>query len=231
MYKVTIPTGEYSARQQQANDAKADLYLEQHVNSSVSESPDYGLGVVAENASQKSRSIAAWYAAEAGKRFDVGGPTDADIGYGTGVRVGGRGNSNLKYTSMPAVLLEPWFASNPRQAEMMNSVEGVGKAAELLLDLVQKWLPDGGHIFLSVGHVGKPSNPSDKGAAIVRGTYATEGEWAKAVVFAAKRDIESFAKPVDVIDPPRRILKVLVDHEVVGSIPLPMGSITGIVIE
>jgi len=47
MYRVKIYTGDYIDRQRAANADGAALYLEQHLNSSVSESPDYGLGVIA----------------------------------------------------------------------------------------------------------------------------------------------------------------------------------------
>lgn len=180
-YKIYIASGEYSDRQHFANDIQADLYLEQHVNSSVSESPDYGLGVVAVNASGRSKEIARWYAEQAGKRFDVGGPLDADIGYGTGVRVGGRGNANLVLTNMPAIILEPWFASNPKQATRMTTQEGINSGAQLIIDTLYKFLPDKGTVVLSVGHLNKPSQPNDRGAPLADG-LGWEADWSAEVV-------------------------------------------------
>ena len=190
-YNVHIVTGEYRDRQIEANNRKADLYLEQHINSSISESPDYGLGVVATNASKRSEEIAAWYAKEAGIRFDVGGPLDHDIGYDTGVRVGGRGNNNLAYTNMPAVILEPWFASNPTQAAKMNTSDGTLAGAQLLVDLVKQFFPEGGIIALSIGHEGKPSAPNDQGAPIVGGGW--ESEWSFQVVHKASKLLNTHA--------------------------------------
>lgn len=185
MIKVLRVTGEYRDRQEAANKAGVDLYLEQHINSSTSDTPDYALGVVATNASERSKEVAMWYAAEAGARFDVGGPDDHDVGYGDGVRVGGRGNGNLYYTNMPAVILEPWFASNPTQAKKMNTPSGIREAAELLAETVKMFVPENGSVALSVGHAGKPSRPNDLGAAIVGG--GTEAGWSQKVVALAER--------------------------------------------
>jgi len=89
---------------------------------------------------------------------------------------------------MPAVILEPWFASNFRQAALYNSDKGVAMAAGLIKDLVDAWCKPGSLIALSIGHLGKTSNPSDAGAAIFNtpsGLYSTEGHWAHRVVHHA----------------------------------------------
>ncbi len=187
-WSVLRVTGDYRDRQAAANAAGAKLYLEQHVNSSAKDYPDYALGVVATNASQTSIAMARWYAARAGTRFDVGGPDDADVGYGNGVRIGGNGNANLYYTDAPAAILEPWFASNPAQARMMATVAGVEAGAKLLAELVREFLPEGGLVALSVGHIGKTSAPRDRGAKIVTGGW--EADWSMAVVDLAHSMLE-----------------------------------------
>lgn len=203
-YRVNIYYGDYRERQAAANRDKAALYLEQHINSSAQQSPDYGLAVIATNGSQRSYEIAHWYAKEAGTRFDVGGPDDADVGYGDGVRKGGDGNDNLYYTDMPAVLLEPWFASNPEQSKLMNSPKGIEMAARLLEGTVRRFAEPGALIAFSVGHLGKRSNPDDRGAVIYNG--GTEADWSQSVMTRAAALLRRAETP----QPERLVLRISV---------------------
>lgn len=170
-------TGSYYDRQIQANAWEADLYLELHANSVAASDVDYAICVVASNHSQRSYDLAVWYALAFGKLFDVGDDTDHDIGYEDGVRVGGRGNGNLRHTNMPAVLLEPGFASNPVQARMMEADSGIAAAASTILRGAAGY----SKIALSVGHKGKP-NSGDMGAPWTGDRFQWEAEWAEAVV-------------------------------------------------
>ena len=170
-------TGSYYDRQTQANAWGADLYLELHANSVDARDVDYAMCVVASNHSQRSYDLAVWYARAFGELFDVGGDADPDIGYEDGVRVGGRGDGNLRHTNMPAVLLEPGFASNPVQAKVMEADSGIVEAAHTILRGAAGYHK----IALSVGHKGKP-NSRDMGAQWTGERFKWEAEWAEAVV-------------------------------------------------
>jgi hypothetical protein len=79
---------------------------------------------------------------------------------------GDRGNSNLAFTDMPAILLETLFVSNPDAAGIVVSPEGREELAQILVDTIVSFFPDGGKIAFSVGHKYKDSRPNDRGAAV-----------------------------------------------------------------
>lgn len=177
MYEVRFYKGNYIERQRQASADKAVAYVEQHFNASASASAGYVVVITGSNASQVSRNWGQWYSQAINREFDV------PIGGDQGIKVGGyngRGDGNLKYTSMPAILLEPFFVSNPAHAEIVRSDDGQTRLARVLVDSIERFFPKGGLIAFSVGHKYKRSNPDDRGAAVVGG--GTEADIAEQVL-------------------------------------------------
>lgn len=185
MYNVKFYKGEYTQRQLQANEDKAVAYVEQHFNSSSSAQAEYAVVVVGSNASQTSRNWGRWYAKAVADQYDT------RIGGDQGILVGGwngRGDGNLRYTNMPAVLLEPLFASNMRQAEIIRSESGQETLARILAESILRFFPNGGLIAFSVGHKYKPSMPNDRGAELAGG--GMEADYAEKVLEKAAKLIE-----------------------------------------
>ena len=190
MYKVKFYKGEYTDRQLAANRDGAVAYVEQHFNSSASPTSGYSVAIVGSNASQTSRNWGIWYAAAISEEFAT------KMGCETGIVVGGyggRGDGNIKFTSMPAILLEPLFASNPDQAEIIRSENGRERLAKVLADSIRQYFPKGGLIAFSVGHKYKTSSPNDRGAAVVGGGY--EADFAEMVLIRAQA-LLTVIKPV-----------------------------------
>ena len=178
-FTVKFYKGEYATRQKQANKDKADLYLEQHFNSSgkgIWTKADYALGVVATNASAISINFAKTYA----KNIDAEFKEITRLGFDDGVKVGGRGDGNLKYTEMPAVVLEPMFVDDPDHVAIIKSDEGQKRLAKVLVETIEKYCPQGGLIALSVGHKFKTINFMDRGAKLHGGGY--EADYAEKVL-------------------------------------------------
>lgn len=179
-YSVKFYKGDYSVRQRNANADKAIVYIEHHFNGG-SPLANYALCNVATNSSQKSRAVAKSYVDRISRVFDV--PlANNDFAKG-GVSVGGckgRGNGNLSRTLMPAVLLEPLFASNPKLASIIRSEVGQDKLAECLADTIKEHFPQGGLVAFSVGHKYKTSMPNDRGVPLAGG--GTEADYCEEVL-------------------------------------------------
>ena len=153
-YQVRFFTGNYGKRQQAANDAGAICYVEGHYNSFSKTTANYALCVLADNAGAKSKQWGKRFTKLVADQFDI---PDA------GVRQGGRGNGNLSTAKMPAILLEPWFISNPQGARWAKSAEMQRKLAKIVAQTIRDEFPAGGLVALSIGHKGK--NPDiDSGA-------------------------------------------------------------------
>ena len=177
MYTVKFYTGDYHKRQLDANADRAVAYVEHHFNSSSSDQANYAVVVVGSNASQVSRNWGRWYAQAVADQFGN------RVGGDQGILVGGwngRGDGNVKHTDMPAVLLEPLFASNPQQAEAIRSDRGQAALARILVESIRRFFPKGGLIAFSVGHKYKSSSPNDRGAAVVGGGW--EADYAEKVL-------------------------------------------------
>lgn len=191
MYEVKFYKGDYLDRQQAANKDKAIAYVEHHFNSSSSEQPNYAVVIVGANASQTSCNWGRWYAKAVAEQFGTRVAGDQ------GVQIGGfdgRGDANIKHTAMPAVLLEPLFASNPQQAEIIRSKPGQATLARILAESIRRFFPQGGLIAFSVGHKYKTSAPQDRGAALAGG--GTEADHAEKVLqLAAELLSEAQAAP------------------------------------
>lgn len=188
-FQTLFVKGDYPARQRQANAANAVLYIEQHFNGGSAEA-SYALANVGTNSGAKSKSIAKDYVDEICAAFGVKAANN-DFATG-GVSVGGykgRGNGNLTLTNMPAVLLEPLFATNPKYAEIIRSEDGQRNLASCLVRTIKRNFPQGGLIAFSVGHKYKTSEPADRGVALAGG--GTEADYAEKVLLKAKEMLES----------------------------------------
>lgn len=185
MYTVKFYDGDYKPRQQKANADRAIAYVEHHFNSSSSPTTDYTVVIVGSNASSTSKNWGRWYAEAISKEFNtkVGGDQGIVVG-----GFGGRGDGSVKHTNMPAVLLESLFVSNPAHAAIVRSDSGQTRLARVLVDSIQRFFPAGGLIAFSVGHKGKTSNPSDRGADVVGG--GSEADYTEKVLQKAKTMLE-----------------------------------------
>jgi hypothetical protein len=105
----------------------------------------------------------------------------------------GRGDANLRLTDMPAILLEPLFASNPQHAEWIRNQSGQARLARILSESIQRFFPNGGLIGFSVGHKYKTSAPNDRGAAVVGG--GSEADFAEQVLEKAQALLEAVGQP------------------------------------
>lgn len=77
----------------------------------------------------------------------------------------------------PAILLEPLFVSNPTQANWLHSAGNLQRLAEAVAKAILDSTQPGDKVGLSIGHLGKDSSPSDRGAACSLGDMeATHGE-------------------------------------------------------
>lgn len=199
MYQVKFYKGDYFERQQAANADKAVAYVEHHFNSSASPSANYAVVVVGSNASSTSRNWGRWYAKAVAEQFGT------QVGGDAGILVGGwegRGDGNVKHTKMPAVLLEPLFASHPQQADAIRSEAGQAALARILAESIRRFFPDGGLVAFSVGHKYKTSSPNDRGAALAGG--GTEADHAEKVLQKAAQLLAD-----EPVAPTRRMLRVM----------------------
>jgi hypothetical protein len=216
-YRVKFYKGDYLERQQAANADKAAAYVEHHFNSSASPTANYAVVVVGSNASSTSRNWGRWYAKAVAEQFGT------RVGGDAGILVGGwngRGDGNVKHTNMPAVLLEPLFASHPQQAEAIRSEAGQAALARILAESIRRFIPGGGLIAFSVGHKYKTSSPNDRGAALAGG--GTEADHAEKVLEkAAKLLTEEAAAPAPrtlrVMQGDRLLFETVVDEDAVIS--------------
>jgi N-acetylmuramoyl-L-alanine amidase len=186
MYIVKFYTGDYRERQDEANRDRAVCYVEHHFNSCSDPDVGYTVVVVGSNASRTSREWGKWYASAVAREFGTKPGGDG------GIKVGGfngRGNANIVRTKMPAILVEPLFASNPNHAEIIRSGDGREKLAKILADSVRGFFPDGGLVAFSVGHKYKRSNPRDCGARVYGG--GTEADYSEMVLVKAKEMLET----------------------------------------
>ncbi len=190
IYHVRLYKGDYLQRQRQANADKCVAYVEHHFNSSESPAAGYAVALTGANASQTSRNWGRWYAQAVAREFGV------PVGGDQGIVVGGydgRGDYNLRFTNMPAILLEPLFASNPQHAEIIRGDDGQARLATILCDSIQRFFQNGGLIGFSVGHKYKTSRPNDRGAAVAGGGW--EADFAEAVLQKAKAQLERISAP------------------------------------
>lgn len=200
MYQIKFYKGDYRQRQEQANADKCIAYVEHHFNSFNDPSVGYSMVVVGSNASQTSKNWGRWYAAAVSREFS------GSVGGDNGIIVGGyngRGDANLRFTDMPAVLLEPLFCSNPSQAFTIKSEEGQVRLARILCDSIQRFFQKGGLLGFSVGHKYKTSRPNDRGAAIYGGGWeadCAEAVLEKAAAMLAQAQPSNAAREIRIVE-------------------------------
>ena len=185
LYPVRFYKGEYIERQQQANADGAVAYIEHHFNSSASPQANYAVVITGANASQTSKNWGPWYAHAVAQAFHI--PIGGDQGLVVG-GYNGRGDHNLRFTDMPAILLEPLFCSNPQHAEWIRSDAGQGRLAAILCEGIQRFFQKGGLIGFSVGHKYKPAPSKDRGASIHGGGW--EADYAEMILNKARGLLE-----------------------------------------
>jgi hypothetical protein len=196
-YDVSFYTGNYRWRQALANEDNCAAYVEQHFNASESRRDGYTMVLVSYKSSKKVRKWAKWYVKNVARTFGI------RQYLGRGILVGGydgRGNGNLKYLNMPAVLLESLFATNPRHAKWIKNEADQLQLAFILFKSIRKFFPQGGRICFSVGHKYKYYPRNDRGAHVYGG--GRESEYAEIILKQAKSLIEykllqgNFVRPV-----------------------------------
>ena len=158
---VKFYNGNYSDRQKAANADGAILYCEQHFNSGGN--ARYSLVVTKKQPHELTLAIAADYLKGIKEAFGI----DPWDGHGIAKGgMGGRGNICVKYTKMPALLLEPLFGSNPELAKIIRSEAGCQVLAEILANVIIDHFPKGGLVAFSVGHKGRLDKPNDMGIVL-----------------------------------------------------------------
>ena len=173
---------DYKDRQLFANSKKAVLYIEHHFNAleydkpGTSDNPSSVL--VATNGSQKSRDFAKLYSERVSARW---GYPNKGVDIVDSKRAG---YWNLYYTSMPAVLLEPLYVSDPEQATLAMSEVGQKALAEILAQTIREQFPQGGLIAFSLGHKYRkdPKYKYDRGAPVKGGNGLGEADIAENVL-------------------------------------------------
>lgn len=187
LYKVKFYSGNYRDRQLAANRDKCIAYVEHHFNSTTGPSASYTMVITGSNASETSKNWGRWYAQAVSREFNI------SLGGDNGVLVGGfngRGDYNVKFTAMPAILLEPFFISNPQQADWLTDVKCQESLAKILCDSIRRFFPNGGTVAFSIGHKGKKSRPQDRGATMINGA-GMEADYAELVLRLAKDMLEN----------------------------------------
>lgn len=183
MYKVKFYHGDYRERQHLANVDGAICYLEQHLNSSINEHVNYSACIVATNASEKSMDWASDLASRTSGYLQT---PIYEGAFGRGVmKAIERGNGNLFYTDMPAIINEPLFASNPLGARMLKEGNAIAVIARQIATSIEKNFPEGGLVAFSIGHKGQRSKPNDRGAQVYGG--GTEAEFSELILKLASR--------------------------------------------
>lgn len=156
---IVLLTGDYATRQAEANRLKAAVYLELHGNSFDTPAATGIEAWVGTNASPKSQSLA-------DKLVSRLSQSTGEWARNQGKHlVGGRANGAIVKTAMPAVLLELFFCSNPR--DVAHYAAHCPLYADAILDVIEREMGPDCLVALSVGHVGKKSSPKDLGADVV----------------------------------------------------------------
>jgi len=163
-YTILRPTGNYPARQAEANAAGCQLYLEQHMDASTNPYWSRCLGIAVR---QEDYSLAMEYAVTCAERS----PFNMD--WAAEVRVSGQdGYGNLRRLNCPGILMEPGMISNLAYSRWVQTDDGILTLAGVIVHVVHGGLPHGGVVALSIGHAGK--SEEDKGAPAAGGGWEAE---------------------------------------------------------
>ena len=119
---------ELQARCDVGNNSNADIFISMHMDSFTNSSPSGTTGYYYSQGSKASQRLAQY----------VSEGVVAKLG------TGNRGTKScnfyvVKHTDMPATLVEMAFISNEKEEKLMNSEEGISKAAEGILNGLRKF--------------------------------------------------------------------------------------------
>jgi hypothetical protein len=218
MYEVKFFDGDYPERQRKANDWGADVYVCHHFNAIENDNPETQqenatLVIVGSNASQRSIEFGKNYCLQVSTLFKT---------RNTGVikrRRGERGDVCLRFTKMPAILVEPLFVSDVKQAGIAASEGGQRELGRLLADSIRDCFPDDEgrtvKIALSIGHKGKTSRPFDRGAAVVGHPGDSEAELSEKVLRHAARYLVTSGFDED--EPPSTVREQKIEFMIDGK--------------
>ncbi|MEQ8170631.1 MAG: N-acetylmuramoyl-L-alanine amidase, partial [Candidatus Eremiobacterota bacterium] len=148
VYKVKFYRGDYRDREEKANEDGAICYVEQHFNSTGGDpNTNYTMVLITTGSSDFTRTWAEYYMNRVSEQFQL------KKWKGTGIKVlvqGDRGYGNLKYLKMPAILPEPFLICNSTGLEWAKTRQD--ELAQILVDSIYKFFPEGGLVAFSVGH-------------------------------------------------------------------------------
>lgn len=180
--KIIQFTGDYSWRQENANESKLDLYIEYHFNF-YSKTADYTLCKI-NNDSVKDFAIA--HSQKVSETFNV--------------PVYNRNSTNYIWLSsadkstnqllVPCVLIEPLFLSNPTHVQYLIN-GGVEKLANILVETLNEFYNEESIIGFSVGHKYQRSNPMERGSIAYGHPELTEADLADTILTIAKYKLEN----------------------------------------
>lgn len=182
---VITPTGDYSARIAAAIDARAAVQIQWHINSGGGR---YTLVEVNEVPSGRLHECARAIAGDFAAVFGIG------LGDGDGVKVlypGMRGHGCIG--SRPAgMVLEPAFGDMADQARKLRDPYTQDLLAQIVARRVREHYLETETISNNLGHRGKTSSPSDRGAPLYPDGNASDGnDWEADVIDAAwERSVE-----------------------------------------
>ena len=217
MYEIYWAKGDYYNRQQAANREGCVAYLEAHYNALAKDAPgtqdNPSLVIVGANASQTSKNWGTWFSAAVAAEFGID-----DRGLLIGPK---RGDYNLRYTAMPAILIEPLFCSDATHAELIKSDAGMNRLARIVVESVRRFFPSGGKLGFSVGHKYKTKNPHDRGAPIKGGGW--EADFAEEML---KRAAGMLTNAVDVTGD-KRVLTIVRNGRMYDEIELDADDVVG----
>ena len=160
MYNVIFLSGEYADRNRRANELGCALKIDGHLNATGS--PTAGYSLCEYNRGEDDQTIK-FCKDLANLSASATGATASHI---RKLNPGDRGHICTAGFNGDGVVWEPGFASNPKQARLFLSAEGKEAMAQALVKAIKMNYPAGVKVAFSVGHKGKPSAPSDRGASL-----------------------------------------------------------------
>lgn len=147
MYTIRFYHGESKERQLQANCDKCNAYLAARYNYSNNPDDNFTIVAVGSNATNISKRWGRFTAKLISSEFET--PLGSKDGILTG-GINGRNEYDLVYANMPAIFIEPLFATNPFHAIWIRNKAAQLRMARILVNSIYKLFPNGGTIGFSV---------------------------------------------------------------------------------
>ena len=187
--KIVFVYGDYPFRQKQAIEMAADYYIEHHFNSGP-KNADYARVVLSHNATSQALDLANLYISHFKEEFP-------DIPLFEGVRPGiakvsyrEQGDFNLRFLTIPGMLLEPMFLSRDDHVRILLSEDGIIRLAKCLAKTLQDVINKDTLVAFSVGHKYQRRKPTDRGAPVRGYPEFFEADLAEWVLWETKQIIE-----------------------------------------